>query len=45
MQGYTVFVSEYEAPSEFKCIWCKTIFNTLVCDTGSKKGIEKLFKV
>ena len=42
-QGYTVFVSEYNAPSDFKCIWQKEITSSLTKDTGSKKGIEKLF--
>lgn len=41
-QGHRVFISEYNAPNDFECIWSKTIHNTLK-DTGSKKGVEKLF--
>lgn len=38
-----VFVSEYQAPPDFKCVWSKAVNNTLVKDTGSKQGVEKLF--
>lgn len=39
-----VYISEYNAPSDFICLWQKEVNNTLVKHTGSKKGIEKLFK-
>lgn len=42
-EGHQVFVSEYNAPSNWTCIWSKEVNNTLVKDTGSKKGVEKLF--
>lgn len=42
-EGHIVFVSEYEAPSDFKCVYSKEIVSSLDKDTGSKKGIEKLF--
>ena len=42
-EGHSVFVSEYTAPDDFKCIWQKEVCNSLTQDTGSKKGIEKLF--
>ena len=42
-KGHKVFVSEYNAPSDWGCVWEKEVNNTLVKDTGSKKGIEKLF--
>lgn len=42
-EGHNVYVSEYEAPDDFKCIWSKEINNTLVQNTGASKGIEKLF--
>jgi len=42
-QGHKVFISEYNAPDDFKCIWEKEIVSSLTKDTGSKKGIEKLF--
>lgn len=41
--GHTVFVSEYAAPDDFKCIWEKEIVSSLTKQTGSKKGTEKLF--
>jgi DNA adenine methylase len=42
-KGHKVFVSEYNAPEDWQCIWLKEVNNTLTKDTGSKKGIEKLF--
>lgn len=41
--GHKVFISEYNAPDDFECIWTKEVNNTLTKDTGSKKGVEKLF--
>ena len=41
--GHVVFVSEYKAPKEFKCVWEKEVNNSLTSNTGSKKGVEKLF--
>lgn len=43
-EGHTVFLSEYSAPEEFECVWSKEISTSLTQDTGSKKGVEKLFK-
>lgn len=42
-EGHIVYVSEYNAPNDFKCIWSKEIVSSLTKDTGSKKAIEKLF--
>lgn len=42
-EGHTIFVSEYNAPDHWKCVWSKGVNNTLTKDTGSKKGIERLF--
>lgn len=42
-EGHQVFVSEYNAPDHWSCVWSKEVNNTLVRDTGSKKGVEKLF--
>lgn len=42
-EGHQVFISEYNAPDDFKCLWEKKVNNTLTKDTGSKQGIEKLF--
>ena len=38
-----VYVSSFEAPSDFKCIWEKERNISLTKDTGSKKNIERLF--
>ena len=42
-QGHTVFISEYSAPVDFIPVWQKEITSSLGKNTGSKKGIEKLF--
>ena len=44
-QGHVVFVSEYNAPSDFICVWEKEMTSSLTKDTGSKKAVEKLFKL
>jgi DNA adenine methylase len=44
VEGHVVFVSEYVAPEGFVCIWQREIASSLTRDTGSKRGIEKLFK-
>lgn len=43
--GHTVLVSEYNAPSFCKELWSKPVNSSLTKNTGSKKAIEKLFKV
>jgi len=40
---HSMFISEYTAPDDFECVWSKRVNNTLVKNTGSKKGVEKLF--
>jgi len=42
-EGHQVFISEYNAPEDFECIWQKEINSSLTKETGSKKGVEKLF--
>ena len=42
-KGHRVYVSEYNAPDGWVCVWQKEVSNTLVKNTGSKKGVEKLF--
>lgn len=42
-EGHKVFASEYTAPDDFVSVWEKKVNNTLVKDTGSKQGVEKLF--
>lgn len=44
-EGHKVFVSEYNAPEDFKCVWEKEINSSLTKDTGSKKATEKLFTI
>ena len=43
-KGHIIFVSEYNAPNDFECVWQKEIVSSLTQDTGSKKAVEKLFK-
>lgn len=43
-EGHTVFVSEYTAPAGWECVWEKRVNNTLVKNTGSKQGVERLFR-
>ena len=45
VKGCRVFVSEYTAPFGVECVWEKEVTNSLTKDTGSKKGVERLFKV
>jgi len=42
-KGHAVFVSEYNAPDDFLCVWEKSVNSSLTKDTGSKKATEKLF--
>jgi len=39
-EGHRVFISEYNAPADFDCVWSKEIPNALNFD---KKNVEKLF--
>lgn len=41
--GHSIFISEFEAPEDFICVWEKNV-NTLVAErSGGKNVIEKLF--
>jgi len=45
-QGHTVFISEYEAPHDFKCVWSKDVASSLSANSvggGNKISTEKLF--
>jgi DNA adenine methylase len=42
-EGHQVFISEYNMPDDFVCLWSKEVNNSLTKDTGSKKGVEKLY--
>lgn len=41
-EGHQVFISEYNAPDDFECVWSKEIQSGLNVRT-TKKGVEKLF--
>ena len=43
IEGHLVFISEYKAPKDFVCIWKKELCSSLTKETGSKRGVEKLF--
>lgn len=43
--GHKIFISEYNAPDDFVCLWEKEIVSSLTKNTGSKKGIERLFTI
>jgi len=43
--GHTVFISEYNAPPDFNCVWEKPVSSSLTADTGSKQAIECLFTI
>lgn len=42
-QGHTVFVSEYQAPDGWDCIWEKIVNSSIDKNTSGKKAVEKLF--
>lgn len=46
--GHTIFVSEYNAPDDFECVWSKEVKSSLSANGvsgGNKNSIEKLFKL
>ena len=43
-EGHKVYISEYNAPEDFRCIWEKEIVSSLTKNTGSKRGIERLYE-
>lgn len=45
--GHTVYVSEYNAPNDFECVWSKSAKSSLSANGkigGNKESVEKLFK-
>ena len=45
--GHTVFISEYNAPDDFECVWGKEVKSSLSANGkvgGNKNSVEKLFK-
>ena len=43
-KGHEVFVSEYNAPDDFECVWSKEVTNAM-STKKTYKPIEKLFKI
>lgn len=46
IEGHTVFVSEYNAPDDFTCVWQQEVKSSLSANGksgGSKVSVEKLF--
>lgn len=46
IEGHTVFVSEYNAPSDFSCVWQKEVSSSLRANgviLGNKTSVERLF--
>ena len=43
-EGHTVFISEYNAPTDFECVWEGEVINSLNNQSSTKKATEKLFK-
>lgn len=42
INGHEVYISEYQAPEDFECIWSKIVTNSMNT-TNTHKPIEKLF--
>lgn len=42
-EGHTIFISEYNAPSDFECIWQQELKVGVAKSGKHKKAIEKLF--
>lgn len=45
-EGHTIFISEYNAPDDFKCVWEKEVKSSLSANWkswGNKNSTEKLF--
>ena len=43
-EGHLIFISEYNAPEDFECVWEGEIINSLNNQANIKKATEKLFK-
>lgn len=42
-KGHKVFISEYDAPSDFTCVWQQELNCSVAKEGGHKKATEKLF--
>ena len=46
-KGHQIFISEYEMPNDFKCVWQKQVRSSLSANAyfgGNKSSIEKLYE-
>jgi len=43
-KGHIVYVSEYNAPADFECVWQKEINQRMNNNVETSKAVEKLFK-
>lgn len=44
-EHHTIFISEYEMPDDFECLYERQICSSLTKDTGAKKAKERLFTI
>ena len=45
-QGHQIFISEYNAPDDFECVWSQEVKSSLSANGiagGNKVSVEKLF--
>lgn len=42
-EGHQIFISEYNAPKDFICIWSKNVNSSINQNPSAKQNIEKLF--
>ena len=45
IEGYKIYVSEYDMPEPFKLVWNKEIRNQMRKDNNSSKVVEKLYTI
>jgi DNA adenine methylase len=43
IEGHTIFISEYNMPNDFKCVWEKEVKMKLDAKSNSEIRVEKLF--
>src|SRR5690554_3932224 len=42
-QGHRIFISKYNMPPDFSCVWEKQVNSSLTQNTGAKRNTERLF--
>lgn len=45
LRGHRVFISEYEMPSPFRCVWEKEVANAICPNRKATRPIERLFTI